>query len=78
MTIADLTISHGYPFRRMVDEGKDIPDSDRREAMHWKQGHPHECDILLSWQCVAMHYPGGWPALIQNIEARKQRDPIAT
>jgi hypothetical protein len=77
MTLADLTISHGYPFKRLIDDGKDICDLDRHCAMAWKRSHPHECDALLSWQCIALHYPGGWPAFIEEIAAWEKRDAIA-
>jgi hypothetical protein len=35
-------------------------------ASEWSQANPHACDWEKRNECIAFHYPGGWPAFIKE------------
>lgn len=44
--------------------------SDTRAAASWKMENEHPCNWFMPVDCVAYHYPGGWPAfIIEQIDA---------
>lgn len=69
MRIHDLISNYGLPRERV---GKTfggmlyIQDKELRIAQRWSNANAHLCKEQKSYWCVAIHYPGGWPAFMNE------------